>query len=171
MAKKVLKSVSINSADRKKINDNFTELYAATPWTSVTATAAELNVLHSSGLTAAEAASLAGRWATVTTTATPATGTCGVQFQFKNAAGSNIAFVIAGLCYSSDVNGVPAAITSGATLTNGTVTPVVTTTIWHYVTNATGGLGITLTSSSGSRYITFVLPGGKLVTSTVCTVN
>ena len=44
MAKQVFKSVSINSSDRKKINDNFTELYA-TAGTTTTASAAELNVL------------------------------------------------------------------------------------------------------------------------------
>ena len=42
MAKKVLKSVSINSSDRKNINDNFTELYA-TAGITTTASAAELN--------------------------------------------------------------------------------------------------------------------------------
>lgn len=42
MAKKVLKSVSINSSDRTKINDNFTELYA-TAGTTTTSSAAELN--------------------------------------------------------------------------------------------------------------------------------
>lgn len=109
----------------------------------------------------------------VTTTATPASGTCAVQFQFKDPTNTtvNIAHQLSGICYSSTAAGVPSAITSGATLTNGTITPVVATTIWHFVTNATGQLGITLTSDAGSRYITFVLPNGKLLTSTVCTVN
>jgi len=47
MAKKVLKSVSINSSDRKNINDNFTELYA-TAGITTTASAAELNLIDGS---------------------------------------------------------------------------------------------------------------------------
>ena len=57
---------------------------------------------------------------TVTTVATPATGTCAVQFQFKDPTTSaNLTSPISGLCYSSTSTGLAInAITSAATLTN-----------------------------------------------------
>lgn len=110
---------------------------------------------------------------TVTTTATPATGTCAVQFQFKDpTTGANLTYPISGVCYSSTSTGLAfQAITSAAVLTNGAVLALSATTLWAFVTDATGRVGLTLTGSAGSKYVTFVLPNGRLVTSTVCTIN
>ena len=76
MSQKTVSSVSINSDSREDINDNFTELYTATSATTgLTATVGELNVLDNAV-------------ANVTLVATPAVGTCDVQFTFKDALGN-----------------------------------------------------------------------------------
>lgn len=110
---------------------------------------------------------------TVTTAATPATGTCAVQFQFKNpTTGANLTYPISGLCYSSTSTGLAInAITSAATLTNGSILALSATSLWHFITDDTGRVGITLTGDAGSKYITFILPNGKLLTSTVLTIS
>ena len=128
--------------------------------TGLTATAAELN-------------KNAGMPASMTTTATPATGTCGVQFVFKNAAGSAISRATSGLCYVSSSTGLAfgSAITSLAVLTNGGLATLVTGSVAMFTTDATGKLGVTLTASPGSYYLTFVLPNGSIITSSVLGVN
>lgn len=110
---------------------------------------------------------------TVTTAATPDTGTCAVQFQFKDpTTGANLAYPISGLCYSSTSTGLAInAITSAATLTNGSILALSATSLWHFITDGTGRVGITLTGDAGSKYITFILPNGKLLTSTVLTIS
>lgn len=110
---------------------------------------------------------------TVTTTATPATGTCAVQFQFKDpTTGASLTYPISGICYSSTSTGLAFnAITSAAVLTNGALLALAATTAWVFVTDATGRVGMTLTGAAGDKYITFIKPNGKLLTSTVCTIN
>lgn len=110
---------------------------------------------------------------TMTTAATPATGTCAVQFQFKDpTTGANLTYPFAGICYSSTSTGLAIqAITSAAVLTNGALLALSATSLWHFVTDATGRVGMTLTGSAGAKYVTFVLPNGRLLISTVCTIN
>lgn len=109
---------------------------------------------------------------TLTTTATPATGTCGVQFVFTDANDMAITGIRSGIGYLSDSAGaLGSAITSVATLTNGSILTIVTGRLFHWVTTADGEVGITLTGTAGSKYVTFVLPNGQVVTSTVCTIN
>lgn len=110
---------------------------------------------------------------TVTTAATPDTGACAVQFQFKDpTTGANLTSPISGLCYSSTSTGLAInEITSAATLTNGSVLALSATSLWHFITDGTGRVGITLTGAAGSKYITFILPNGKLLTSAVLTIS
>ena len=126
--------------------------------TTLTATHAELNVLHD----------LVN---SVSMTSTPATGSCAVQFTLKNAAGAAISHTHAGLFYISDVNGVPvAAVTSYATLVNGTVVSMVTGNIALGVSTAAGLLGVTVTGTSGTRYISFITRSG-IITSGAIVIN
>ena len=115
-------------------------------------------------------------WASVTTTATPAVGTCAVQFVFKDAAGTTMATPVAGTFYLSELStglSVDTADTGIAVLTNGEVTIMDTGVAKYYkfVTEAAGTLGITITATADDYYIVFEHPTGKLVISTVCTVN
>ena len=127
--------------------------------TQVTETAAEMNFFAGIPTTASQAS-------------TPATGSNATQFTFKNAAGSTIGRIYSGLAYISDINGGhSAAITSMAIATNGSLSTLVTGKVIEFTTTAGGLLGITFTATTGSYYITFVMPGGKIVTSTVLTVN
>lgn len=110
--------------------------------------------------------------ASMTTAATPATGTCGVQFVFKDADAVTLAHAVSMHAYFSNSTGLAvAAATSGATLTNGSWTDIVAGTSALAITSAAGLLGVTVTASAGSYYITFVLPNGKLLTSSILTVN
>lgn len=128
--------------------------------TAVTSTGAELNLLRD-------------QIASVTTSATPATGSCAAQFTFKNAAGSAIGSIRGLTCYLSTSAG---AITTGTStmsvLTNGSLVELIDGRVaLAQVTNA-GLLGITLESAAtGSHYISFVLPNGGVLTSSVLTVN
>ena len=126
---------------------------------NVTASATEINTLTDAP-------------ASMTTTATPATGTCGVQFVFKNAAGSAIGHAIAGEAYFSGSTGLAiAAATSAATLSHGDWLDIVAGKTGHFVTTAAGLLGVTVTAGAGSYYLSFQLPDGKILTSSVLTVN
>lgn len=127
--------------------------------TLVTATAAELN-------------KSTGAPASVTTTATPATGTCGVQFVFKDAAGVAITRAFSGIAYISTNVGAHTTAASGiAALTNGSLSELVTGKVIAFTTKSDGTFGITLTNSAGSYYLTFVLPQGIIAVSDVLTVN
>jgi hypothetical protein len=129
--------------------------------------------VKSGGAIIVEGGGALGVAASVTTTATPATGSCGVQFVFKDAAGVAIATPIAGICYQSTIDGLTQsnAITSIAVLTNGSYTSLVTGKIGTFTTTAAGLLGLTLTASAGTYYITFVMPSGALLTSSALVVN
>jgi len=146
---------------RARIN----ELYLGTTngglGTAVTATGAELNASD-------------GSPASVATTATPASGSCGVQFVFSDAAGTTMAVPHSGLLYLSEVaTGLTQdlADTTLAVLTNGALTNVGGAGPSIYTTDAAGLLGITITAAADDYYVVFVKPNGLLLISTVCTVN
>ena len=137
--------------------------------TQVTATAAELNLVDN-------------MWNSVATTATPASGSCGVQFVFADAAGTTMATAVTGMFYISSLStGLDfnhSNLTGLAVLTNGKVQPT-----WYnagsayvnapamFITTAAGLLGMTITGSQDDYYVVFVHPTGKLVVSDVCTIN
>jgi len=127
---------------------------------ALTATAAEANLNHL-------------QTASVTTVSTtPASGSCAAQFQFKNAAAGNIAAVTPFLMYVSDVSGDLSTAVSGITaLTNGVLVQLVTGRNIMGTTNATGQIGITLSGSAGTYYVTFLLPNGKTAISSALVVN
>ena len=123
----------------------------------ITSTVAEINLTDN-------------MWASVTTTAVPAVGTCAVQFVFKDAAGTTMATPIAGEFYVSEVATgltVDAFDTGVVVLTNGVVTLVDTgvQTYYNFVTTAAGLFGLTITSTADSYWIVFKHPTGKLVIS------
>jgi len=113
-------------------------------------------------------------YGSVTTTATPASGSCGVQFVFKDAAGNALTAPIAGTFYLSEVDTgleVDVADTGVAVLTNGAVTIMDTgvASYYQYITDATGKLGVTITAAADDYYIVFIRPDGSLLISDVCT--
>jgi hypothetical protein len=115
---------------------------------------------------------VAGMPASVTTTMTPATGTCACQFVFKDALGVQLIVPVAGILYLSGSDGLSiTSSTSIAVLTNGALLQLVTGKAALFVTTATGLLGITLTMTSGTYYISFVLPNGTIITSSALVVN
>lgn len=110
-----------------------------------------------------------------TVSTTPAAGSCAAQFQLvqplpQSLNVSKISYV---KFYLSDVNGnlASSAATSIVENTNGVLHQVVTGLIVEGTTNATGQVGITLTASAGTYYVTFLLPGGNLITSGALVVN
>lgn len=108
----------------------------------------------------------------VTTATTPASGSCAVQFTFKNRAGVAISSRRAMLAWLSDANGdVVAAATSLVVLTNGKLTQLVTGQYAHAITSAAGLLGVTVTHAAGTYYMSFQLPDGKIITSGAIVVN
>ena len=110
----------------------------------------------------------------VTTTATPASGSCGVQFVFKDINGDDLTEPVSGLLYLSEsATGLShdAADTSLAVLTNGTYTEVIADTGGLFTTTAAGLLGLTITAAADDYYVVFVKPDGSLLLSDVCTCN
>jgi hypothetical protein len=131
--------------------------------TAITATADEINLLGNV-------------WSSFSTSATPASGTCAVQFVFADAAGTTMATPVVGTFYLSEVATgltVDAADTSIAVATNGVITIVDTgaASYFNYVTSAAGLLGLTITAGEDNYWVVFVHPTGKLVISSVCAVN
>lgn len=119
-----------------------------------------------------EIAQLSDQIVSVTTTATPATGSNGVQFVFKNALGNIITGIRGLTCYVSTSAGAQTtAVSSLAVLTNGGLTTLVTGKVALVTTSAAGLLGITLTASAATYYLSFVLPNGKVITSSALVVN
>jgi hypothetical protein len=126
--------------------------------------------------TAAEMNTVDNQWASIATTATPAAGSCGVQFVFSDAAGTTMATTVAGRFYISEVATgltVDAADTSVVVLTNGVVNIVDTgvAKYYDYVTTAAGLLGLTITAAADNYWVCFVNQQGGLTISDVCTVN
>ena len=162
-----------SETDVKTVQANFAELDARND--GITATEAELNILDGVTTTTAELNLLDGVANSFTTTATPATGSVGVQFVFKQADGAtSITTPFSGFGYvCSAADGLTTkAVTSIAVLTNGRVLNVPTvTSLFHFTTTAAGLLGITITASAGDYYVAFILPNGKIAVSSVCTIN
>lgn len=139
---------------------------------AITSDAAELNKLDGVTTTTAELNTLADEITQMTTTGVPASGTNGVQFVFKNAAGAAVGSRRGMLMILTDVNGdVVTAGTSVAALVNGKVVTLVIGQVALVECSAAGLLGVTLTHAAGTYYLTFVLPNGKLLTSSPLVVN
>jgi len=120
--------------------------------------------------------SLTPAFNSVTTTATPASGSCAVQFVFKDASGNTITSPVAGTFYLSEVSTgleVDTADSSVAVLTNGAVTIMDTgvASYYQFVTTAAGLLGLTITAAADDYYVVFIKPDGSLLISTICTSN
>lgn len=108
----------------------------------------------------------------ITTTATPATGSCAVQFVFKDASGNAVTSPVSGLMYLSEVaTGLThnLADTSLAVLTNGAITNIGGAGPSLFTTTAAGLLGMTITALADDYYVVFVKPDGSLLISDVCT--
>jgi hypothetical protein len=126
----------------------------------ITASVAELNLTH------LQVASIS------TVSTTPATGSCGVQFQLLNAAAGNIAVVTPFTMYvCTSAGNLTTAVSSIAALTNGQLHQVVTGQVIFGTTNASGQIGITLTASTGTYYVAFVLPNGQYAISSAIVCN
>jgi hypothetical protein len=127
----------------------------------VTATPAEINAVDGAPLS-------------MSTAATPASGSCAVQLVFKDAAGVAMAVPVSGLLYLSEVaTGLShdLADTSLAVLTNGAVTNIGGAGPSLFTTTAAGLLGLTITAGADDYWVVVVLPSGKLLISDKCTVN
>lgn len=160
MAKQVITSaVDAYWVDSEaKLNSNFDELYAM-PGSATTATAAELNTLDG------VVNHLVGVY-------TPASGSCAADFQLYEAGVDAIAEVRAGFGYISDsVGGLGTAITSVATLSKGTISTLVTGSVFFWVCDSDGHINMTLTGTAGSKYVTLVFPNGKIMRSEACVIN
>lgn len=131
--------------------------------TLLTATAAELNHVVDGG------------WASVTTATTPASGSCAVQFVFKDAAGTTMAVPVTGTLYLSKVaTGLTndLAGTTLAVLTNGALVNVGGAGTSVFTTTAAGLLGVTITNGSAdSFWVVFRSPNGQLIISDECVEN
>ena len=127
--------------------------------TELTVSGAELNQLN-------------GGWASVTTATTPASGSCAVQFVFKDAAGVTMAVPVTGELYISKVaTGLTEDLlgTSLAVLTNGVLTNLIAKGRSAFVTSAAGLLGVTITNGSAdSLWVVFRSPSGQLIISDEC---
>ena len=121
-----------------------------------------------------EGTSLAPAFASVTTTATPASGSCAVQFVFKDVLGNALTAPVSGLLYLSEVaTGLTndLADTTLAVLTNGALKNLGSAGPSLFTTTAAGLLGLTITAAADDYWVVFVKPDGSLLISTVCTVN
>lgn len=115
---------------------------------------------------------LSPAFASVTTDATPASGSCAVQFVFKDVSGNALTEPVSGFLYLSEAaTGLThdLADTSIAVLTNGALTNLVDKGISHFTTDATGKLGLTITAAADDYYVVFIKPDGSLLISDVCT--
>jgi hypothetical protein len=144
--------------------------------TEVTSSAAELNTLDGASVDLSSVTSsteelnlMDNVWASVTTTWTDGTdGTGEVQFVFKDAAGTAMATPVAGTFYISEVATgltVDALDTGLAVATNGVVNIMDTGSAKYYkfVSDATGKLGLTLTSNADSYWVVFEHLGGLVI--------
>lgn len=143
--------------------------------TTVTATAAELNIMDGVTATAAEINAMdTGAFVTMTTATTPASGTCAVQLVFKDTAGVQLAVPAAGMLYISEVaTGLANDPVDGlAVLTNGALDELVTGGASIFTTDATGQLGVTIShAGADSFWIVVIRPNGELLISDECVVN
>ena len=129
--------------------------------------------IHHTVTSTGEWDSVVGQPAIVTMTTTPASGTCAVQLTVKDASGIALTHAVTGFGHmgTASTGLTSAAVTSVATLTNGEILTVVTGRLFHFITTAAGLLGVTVTASAGSYYLTLQMPNGKLVTTGAIVVN
>ena len=122
---------------------------------------------------ALEVASLDNQPASLSVVTTPASGSCAVQISLKDASGADLDHAVTGMGYVGSVSTglASAAGTSVATLTNGEILTIVTGRLFNYITTVTGVVGVTLTASAGTYYITLQMPNGKLLTTTAIVSN
>jgi hypothetical protein len=142
--------------------------------TTVTATAAELNIMDGVTATSEEINAVDGAPLTMTTATTPGTNTCAVQLVFKDAAGVTMAVPTSGLLYISEVaTGLSTDPVDGlAVLTNGELDNIIAHGLSHFVTTAAGLLGVTIShTGADSFWLCIILPSGKLLISDECVVN
>ena len=121
-----------------------------------------------------EGTSLVPAFASVTTTATPASGSCAVQFVFKDVFGNAVTAPVSGMLYLSTSSAGLShnlATTSLVKLTNGALTNLGSAGPSLFTTTAAGLLGLTITAAAASYYVVFVKPDGSLLISSVCTVS
>ena len=121
-----------------------------------------------------DGASLVPAFNSVITTAVPATGSCTVQFVFKDSSGNAVTSPVAGMMYlSEDAAGLGHVLadTSLAVLTNGALTNVSGAGPSLFTTTAAGLLGMTITALADDYYVVFVKADGSLLISDVCTSN
>ena len=121
-----------------------------------------------------EGVSLIPAFASVTTTATPASGSCAVQFVFKDVSGNAVTAPVSGLLYLSEVStGLTndLADTTLAVLTNGALKNLGSAGPSLFTTTAAGLLGLTITATADNYWVVFVKPDGSLLISSVCTVS
>lgn len=151
-----------------------THLYVAT---AANTTADSSNWMVVQTITDADPSTAEGMWNTVTTAATDVEdGTATVQFVFKDAAGTAMTGIVSGEFYISEVATgatVDAADTSIAVLTNGVINIVDTgaASYYNFITDATGKLGLTITSNDDNYWIVFRHPTGKIVPSGVIAIS
>lgn len=131
------------------------------------------NLIRFDRNTVLTAAQVTRQVASVTTSTTPGTGTVAIQFVFKDSSGITLTTPSTMLMYLSASSGLThaTAATSFAALTNGAVTSLVTGQHAVVTTTAAGLLGITMVATAGTRYVTFVLPNGKLLVSGALVTN
>lgn len=108
----------------------------------------------------------------MTTSATPASGSNTVQFVFKNGAGNAITGIRRMTAWISDINGAPVtAVTSFAAATNGNVDLMIVGKIYAVQCTAAGLLGLLVTGSAATRYVSFQLTDGTILTSSAIVIN
>ena len=113
-------------------------------------------------------------FASVTTTATPASGSCAVQFAFKDVSGNALTAPVSGLLYLSEVATgltIDLADTTLAVLTNGALKNLGSAGPSLFTTTAAGLLGLTITAVADDYWVVFIKPDGSLLISSVCTVS
>ena len=126
--------------------------------------------------TAAIAAVVDNRTLTLTTGWTDGTNGTGVALlTFLDADGGALTAPISGWMYISEVaTGLTLnALDTGAAASKGVITPNIATdfSMFHFVTNATGELDLTLTSTADSYWIVFTQGNGSLLISDECAIT
>ncbi len=119
---------------------------------TLTATAAELNAHHL-------------ELTSITTLATTAAGTVDAVLTFKDAAGTALARVDAGMLYlSTSSTGLTANAATSLAATVGALTELVTGKIAQYITTAAGALTVRVVGA-GTWYICIRKPNGGIIVS------
>jgi hypothetical protein len=143
--------------------------------TTVTSTAAELNTLDGITSTVGELNAMENAGiVSMTTTTTPASGSCEVQLVFKDIDDVTLAVPVAGLLYVSEVaTGLTNNPVDGlAVATYGVLANIVSHGTSCFISSAAGLLGLTIThAGADSFWVVIVLPNSKLLISDECVVQ